>query len=279
MPGQIHVLPNGQQICLVDRDQLLFAGKRQMRYSAAFPGFVAQPTPPATFDWSKGRTIKFPILGNDRYGDCFYAAVAHGSQCFNGMNGRAVTYDLAALESRYLKLSGGDNGLDDGTIMPEWKTGIVGPNGPHKIVGDIQVDPSDDQAIALAMWAFSGLIWTAQLLNGWLRTQPGDTWTNNSPMGRGGHAMWLTGRNATGWQVETWGMDPPITVTSAGMRAARPELLACFSMEMFSDAGFAPCGLHYLDLAPLWKSIGGGDLPASPFPAPAPEVLTYIPGG
>lgn len=280
MANIIETLPDGEQIVLVDREQLRFSGKKQMSYSPMIEGFVSQPTPPAAFDWSKGRSIKFPILGNNRYGDCYYAAACHGSQCFNGMAGRMIEFDVNAVTKRYLQLSRGDNGLSDSDVMPEWKGGIVGPGGPHKIIDDIQVAVDDDQAISLAMWAFGGLIWTCSLLTRWLpgNTHAGDLWTNNAPKSRGGHAMWLSGKPGDSkWQVETWAFDPPVTVTSAGMRAADSELLVCFSMEMFDANGFAPCGLHYLDLVPLWRSIGGHALPDSPFPAPAEGTLTYIP--
>ncbi len=282
MPNIIDTLPDGTPIVLVDREQMRFENKKQMTYNASIEGFVSQPTPPPTFDWSKGRSIKFPILGNDHYGDCFYAAACHGAQSWNGMAGRPLAFDAKVVGNRYLVIAHGDNGLSDNQIIPEFKSGIVGPKGPHKILDDVQVDVTDDTAIALAIWAFGGAFWTCSLLPNWMpsRTRAGATWTNDGRPTGNGHALWMTGRTGPGlWQIETWAFDPPITLTSAGMRAARSEILVCFSMDMFDAAGFAPCGLHYLDLVPLWKSIGGIDLPASPFPAPDPEVLTYIPGG
>lgn len=278
MANTIVTLPNGQQIVLVDREQMRLVGKKQMTYNPLIRGFVRQPTPPATFDWSRNRTIQFPMLGNDQYGDCYYCAMCHGVQSWSGMAGRPVSFDASAVIRRYLKISGGDNGLDDRTIIPEWKHGIIGPSGPHKILDEVQVDVRDDIAVALAAWAFGGLIWTASLLSTWLSARPGMTWTNDGePDPYAGHAMWISGKTSVGLQVETWGFDSPVTVTAAGVRAADSEFLACFSMEMFDAKGFAPCGLHYLDLVPLWQSMGGSSLPPSPFPEPASELLTYIP--
>lgn len=273
------ILPNGQQVVLVDREQLRLRGVKKMSMPSFFAGFVAQPTPPPTFDWTKGRQLKFPIYGNDQYGDCYYCAPAHLVQSWTGMAGTEAQFDRNAIVQRYLRISGGDNGLDDGTILPEFKSGIVGPSGPHKIEDYVQVDPNDDAASAFAAWAFGGLLWTCSLLNTWLNTQPGSVWTNNGrPNRNAGHAMHVSGKtDASRYQVETWGFDPPVQVTTAGVKAADSEFLACFSLEMFSAKGFAPCGLHYLDLVPLWQSIGGHALPPSPFPTPAPELLNYIP--
>lgn len=277
----IEDLPDGTPIHLVEREQLRFHGKKQLQYNPEIEGFVSQPTPPPVFDWSRGESIKFPILGNDRYGDCYYAAVAHAAQCFNGLVGRPVTFDVNALTKRYLVLSRGDNGLGDDQIIPEFKTGIVGPNGPHKIIDDVQVDPNDDAAVAQAMWLCSGLLWTCSLLPNWMpsRTHAGSKWTNDGrPNPRAGHALFLTGVNNQGnYDVRTWGLSPCVTLTPAGLKAGDSELLACASLEQFDANGFHPCGLHYLDVAPAWKSLGFKNIPVSPFPAPNPEVLTYVP--
>lgn len=275
----IDVLPSGQQVVLVDRDQLRFAGKKQMTYSTDFQGFISQPTPPPAFDWSRGEAIRFPISGNDQVGNCYYVTGLNASRSFCGMNARPCEFNVADVIARYRRLSGGDNGLNDEQMMPEWKGGLVGPNGPHKILDDVQVDVHDDAAVALAMWAFGGLAWTTSLRTNWMpsRTHAGSIWAEDGMLNRrAGHAMWLTGKKEN-YTVRTWGLTPPVQVTLPGIKSSDSELLAVFSMEMFSDAGYAPCGLHYVDLAPLWRSIGGIQLPVSPFPVPAPEDVTYRP--
>lgn len=277
----VDLLPNGQAIHLVDREQLRFHGKKQLSYSSSIQGFVSQPTPPPVFDLSKGETIKFPILGNDQRGNCYYTAACHLVQCFNGLVGRLINFDTQAVIRRYDQLSPRDGGLNDNQMIPEFKAGIVGPNGPHKIIDDVQVDPDDDAAVTQAMWLCSGLIWTTALRTNWMpsRTHAGSRWTNDGGLNRNaGHAMILTGKNAEGnYDVRTWGLSPCVTLTPAGLKSSGSELLACASLEQFDERGFHPCGLHYLDVAPAWKSLGFTGIPANPFPEPSPEVLTYVP--
>ena len=277
----LDTLPNGVQVVLVDREQLRFAGKKQHSYSSSIQGFMAQPTPPATFDYSRGEAIRYPITGNDQRGNCYYVAGVNHFRTANGMVGREVAFDTSAVIRRYDQMSPRDNGLNDNQMMPELKNGIIGPNGPHKIIDDIQLDPGDDAAVTQAMWLCSGLIWTCALRNGWMpsATHAGSIWDNGGRLNRNaGHAMYLTGIDSQGrYDVRTWGLSPCVKVTKDGLKSADSELLACASLEQFDARGFHPCGLHYIDVAAAWKSLGFRGIPDNPFPAPAPDVLTYVP--
>lgn len=274
-------LPDGTNIRLVDREQLRFVGKKQACYTPVIQGFVSQPTPPATFDYSKGESIKYPITGNDARGNCFYVAGVNHFRTANGAVGRPVEFSTADVVHRYDQLSPYDSGLNDDQMMPEMKGGLIGPNGPHKIIDDIQIDPNDDAAVAQAMWLCSGLLWTCSLLPNWMpsRTHAGSVWTNDGrPNHRAGHAMYLTGVDASGnYDVRTWGLSPCVKLTKAGLKAADSELLACASMEQFDANGFHASGLHYLDVSAAWRSLGFKNIPDNPFPPPAAEVLTYVP--
>lgn len=262
-------------IKLVDREQLRFKSHGRKcavpRYLAALD--VQIPPAPATFDFSKGETLKFPIDGNDQYGDCYYAWACHAAQLWTGNAGPECSFDRAAIVKRYLQISGGDNGLSDDQIFPEFKKGIVGPNGPRKIIEELTVDPSDTQSVELAMWAFAGLAWTMSLGRTWhSNAGPGVVWdANNKGPSIGGHAVMLSGKNSVGYDVRTWGISPPVKVTHAGIMASDSELIACFSLDMFSPAGVGPCGANYDQLATLWVQMGGHKLPDNPFP-PAPPL-------
>jgi hypothetical protein len=269
----------GRHFVLVNREQLRFkAHKRQFRIPMyAHAGMQRSLVPPATFDW--GSKNDYPVFGNDQYGDCYYAAVCHAAQTFTGNASSECTFDVNTITQRYLQIAGGDNGLDDGTIMPEWKSGIVGPNGPRKILDEMTVDPNDDASTALAMWAFCGLIYTCSLLDSWLSNpQPGQTWdANGRPDPNAGHAILLTAKNSKGgYDLQTWGFKPPINLTPAGLKAADPELIVAFSLDMFDRNGYAPCGQSYDQLAALWVQCGGKALPPSPFP-PTPVPPTPVP--
>lgn len=276
------VLPSGQTVVLVDREQLRF--KRHGR-CFGIPAFlkalkaIKLPTAPPKFSGSKNRAIKYPILGNDTEGDCYEADALHCVQTWTGNNGPQAQFDQRAVLAEYEDLSGGDNGLSDDDVFPHWKgPGFQG----HTILDYMTVDPQDDASIRLGMWLFMGASYTCSLLTGWLNaTSPGSVW--DAGMGRpdpsAGHAMHLSGYDATPgagalkagfYEDETWGIDPAIRLTPAGLKASDPEITLQFSLEMFNASGIAPNGLDYPTLASLWKSLGGITLPPSPFPGPVP---------
>ncbi len=265
-------------ICLVPREQLRHkCHGRTFRVPVHLKGMLRSlPTPPAVFSWSKNNTVKYPILGNDNYGDCYYAAVCHASQTYTANASTEDSFDVNAVVARYKVLSGGDNGLDDATIMPEWKAGIVGPKGPHKILDEMTVDPRDDASTLLAMWGFGGLIYTASLLDAWFANpKPGDTWDAvGQPDPSAGHAIYLTGKSAKGtYDLQTWGFNPPINLTPNGLKASDPELIVAFSLEQFNSKGVcAFTGMTYDQKAALWTQVGGMTLPPSPFPVVPPPT-------
>lgn len=267
-------LAGGQKITLVNREQLrLRAGAK--RFSR--PRFD-MPAPPLTFSGSKNRAIKFPVLGNDRYGDCFYVAALHLFQAWTGnVSGQAAQFDLQQVIQRYLKVSGGDNGLSDSDVEPEMRQGMVGPNGPHKILDWAVISATDENLIRFAIWKFYGCMYTASLLTGWLNsTSPGAYWDGG--MGRAdpnaGHAMYLSGFDFSAqrsfYEDETWGIDPAIRLTPAGKNASDPEIIVCFGLELFNAQGVAPDGETYAQKAEWWKQCTGHTLPPSPFPDKPP---------
>jgi hypothetical protein len=272
MPNKsVHVPHLGRNIVLVPRELMRRQEDgRTLRIPYHLKAIAAAiPTPPASFDGSKGRAIKYPILGNDHYGDCYYADAAHCVQTWTGNVGAAAVFDVDALTRRYLQIAGGDHGLNDATIFKEWKSGIIGPNGPHKILDDMTVDPKDDAAIRLGMWAFCGASWTCSLPDEWISSAgPGRVWDAGRPNPANGHAMHLSGYGPDYYYDETWGIEPPIRLTPAGLKSVDPEVTVQFSLEMFNTVGCAPNGLHYTILAPLWQQLGGAKLPPSPFPPP-----------
>src|SRR5690349_7224292 len=91
-------IPGVGDVVLVDRQQLRFTRHGRSFSAPAYLQEVAAtlPTPPATFDHSKSEALKFPMLGNDQVGDCFYAAVEHASQCNTGNVGIECQFDTAA---------------------------------------------------------------------------------------------------------------------------------------------------------------------------------------
>jgi len=263
------VLPGGRRVVLVPREQLRRTTHgRTLRVPDHLPALAAQvPTPPAAADWSRGRTIRYPILGNDREGDCYLCDALHCVQTWTGNNGPEAQFDTNAVLALYHQLSGGDNGLSDGEIFPAWKKGLFG----HSILDDLAVDPRDDAAIRLGLYLFGGGSYTASLLDTWeTDIHDGVTWdANGRPDPMAGHAMHLSGYTPAVYQDETWGLR--VNLTPAGLKASDPEVTVQFSLEWFNARGIAPNGFTYDQLAVLWRQLGGTTLPPSPFgPAPDP---------
>jgi hypothetical protein len=229
------------------------------------------PTPPAGVDWSKSRTIQYPILGNDQEGDCYLCDALHCVQTWTANNGPEARFDTSQVLALYHQLSGGDNGLADDQIFPAWKRGLFG----HKVLDDLAVDPRDDAAIRLGLYLFGGGSYTASLLDTWLYdVRDGVTWdANGRPDPMAGHAMHLSGYTPATYQDETWGLR--VNLTPAGLKASDPEVTVQFSLEWFNARGVAPNGFTFDQLAALWQQLGGITLPPSPFgPAPEPPVPT-----
>jgi hypothetical protein len=154
--------PDGKFV-LVDRNQMRVRPGTRTAKVPKYLKAVAEtiPAPPASFDHTNGGKVKYPVLGNDRYGDCYYAAMAHKVQTWTGARGLVTNFDVNKLTARYLRLSGGDNGLSDYDVYGnnhngEFYTGIVGPNGPNKILDHMVVNPSDSDTIAVTMYYFGG---------------------------------------------------------------------------------------------------------------------------
>jgi hypothetical protein len=292
-------LPSGLTVHLVHRDQLRFKQHgRTLKVPYHLRGLADQlPTPPRRFSGSKNRQVKYPILGNDQKGDCYYTTACHGAQTWTGQVGAQAQFSAQAVINRYTQLSGGDNGLGDQDIFPEWKAGIVGPNGPHKILDEMTCATDNFDNIALGMYLFCGCSVTMALGDVWYqKASAGVVWDTTTPDENNGHAMHGSGYVRQGTPLpyalttvtgqsyapgtpapfdfiedETWGFDPAVALTHAGLRSADPEIVFEFSLEMFNAQGYAPhCNLHYVQLAQFWQTLGGKQLPPSPFPAPTP---------
>lgn len=114
------------------------------------------PRPPATREVPVGA---YPVDGNDRYGDCVMAGVAH---CLMAWNSEVKESDPVPSEeqvvSEYLKLSPGDLGLNEHSVLNLWyRQGLFG----RKIAGYAPVSTSSllqwHQAIAFYGALFLGI--------------------------------------------------------------------------------------------------------------------------
>ena len=228
------------------------------------------PMPPLPIDFAK--SLVFPMYGNDRLGDCMYAAAAHGDNTFTGNNSAESKFDEATLERYYERLSGGDNGLDEGTLIDGWKDGIAGVRAAC-IVDALDIETTDPATMRAAIYLFGGVLFMLDVPDAWCNTGDGETWDVPAHADRNnGHGTWINGVDAAGnYHLLTWGGYRELT--PAGLQACDPSGFVVFSLRWFNAQGYAPNGLHYNQLAAMWTAAGGKPLPASPFPAPTPTPV------
>ena len=263
---------NGKPLKFFKRSQ--FERTTPLRRFSLLPSSpLPLPPYPAVFDWRNG--IDLPILGNDTVGDCFYAAACHLAQIWTGQHGPAATFDRNAVVARYKVISGGDNGLGDDQIFPEFtKCGIIGPDGQYKILDHLDVDTSDMTLVDKAIYFGIGVFFTASLADKWIANpQPGDVWDVAPPNDNNGHAMILAGKDKDGlYPIETWGFAPKdrIRITPKALENCHPEIVVCISRDQFAANGYAPHNIYYDQAKAYWSSYGGIAIPPGNYPPPTP---------
>src|SRR5579872_1086756 len=155
------------------------------------------PTPSLPIDWAK--SLSFPMDGNDQYGDCMYAAACHADNTFTGNNGQESTFDLQAIIQNYIRLSGGDNGLDEGTLISGWKGGLANVVDA-KILDALDIDPTNPQLVQTAIYLFGGVLFMLDVPDAWINSfKPGGVWDAPARADRNnGHGVWWNGVDAGG---------------------------------------------------------------------------------
>lgn len=242
------------------------------RWFAKELNFAALPVPPATWDFGVG--ITYPMDLNDQYGDCFYAERCHADNTYTGWYGPQSVFSLSAIKTRYLALSGGDNGLSDGDVQREHRDRYIADVPAAKAIDFLYVDVTNPAAIDAAMYWFGGTAFTFTVSPDWISNSDAEfvweasTYRNNS----NGHAVSWNGKNSRGYRLITWGVTG--TITPAAVKVCNPDGFVTFSSRMFDPrTGKAMNGKHITELAAMWVSAGGKAIPASVISAFPPLVV------
>jgi hypothetical protein len=259
-------VPRTKQIVLPNfADLVVFVQDRQTmkvgRPAASFRLEGAYPLFSLPIDWTKNQSLAFPMDGNDLFGDCLYAAACHADNTFTGNLGAEEGFDPNVIINDYLRLSGGNNGLNEGQIVEEWRNGLA--NTPAARIFDVlNLNPNDSVAMQAAIYFFGGALFMLDIPDKW-RTSfaTGAIWDAPAIADRNnGHGVWWNGVNTNGnYRMQTWGTYG--WITPSGVAVCDPSCFVVFSPRWFDDDGVAPNGLSYFQLAALWQQFGGGVLP------------------
>ncbi len=171
------------------------------------------PPPPTSCYWN-AKVGSWPMMGNDKIGDCTCASAGHLIECWSDNAGKPTVPTDAQIISAYSAITGynpktgsNDNGAVCLDVLNFWrKTGIAG----HRIGAYAAIKPGHHAQIQNAVFLFGGSYIGVALP---LSAQNQAIWDVPTAglHGRGargswgGHAVPVVGYDAGGLIVVTWG--------------------------------------------------------------------------
>lgn len=252
-------------------------GKLPVFVDANTPAFSASYLKSSTaisssIDYTAG-IINWLMLGNDTYGDCAWAAIAHAYLLWTANSQTALMPDETCTLDNYALQTGFSAGPpianDNGTVLlyalQYWmKTGIaVNTTGQiHKLGGFATLDYTNLDEIKLAVEQF-GCVYVGVNLPDSAETETtnGQPWADVSQVPTGGHCVLIVGfDDATQmFKVITWGQVQ--LVTYAWWLKYGCEAYAVLSRSWVNpSSNKAPSGLTMEELDGLTIRMHGGVL-------------------
>jgi len=148
-------------------------------------------------------TQLFPMDGNDTYGDCTIAALAHAETVYEGLIGTRKIMLERAVDKLYFHLTGGaDSGLNELDVLNYWRQNPVDGN---EIITYVSIDPRNHTHIQQAIQLFGGVYLGFQVQQNCIQEfdarQP---WTPG-PLTNDGHAVFAVAYDQNGVTMLTWG--------------------------------------------------------------------------
>ena len=206
------------------------------------------PAPPPSVD---APSTPYPMDGNDRYGDCTIAGVAHLIAAWNvDVREKDAVPSSATVVEQYLSLGHGqDNGLNEQDVLETWRTtGLFG----QKIAAYAPVDHNSitelHQAIAFYGGAYLGIQCPESAQQQFARNEP---WTvDPTSQVEGGHCIVAVGYTPTALLCATWGSIAQVTYP---FLAQYLDEAWCVLPHQFIEAGRGP----RIDLQSLRADLNG----------------------
>ncbi len=170
------------------------------------------PTPPANYT-ALDRVYKnvgksnvyelFPMLANDRLGDCTIAAVAHSDTVFNGLIKKLNVWPEDLVVKVYNHLTGGnDTGLAMLDVVQYFQKNVVVGD---KLLAYVKVNPHNHAHVQQAIWLFGGLFMGFQVQEACLEEFANNIPWQPGPLMNAGHCVFTVGYDSYGLENLTWG--------------------------------------------------------------------------
>lgn len=220
------------------------------------------PAPPTSTNWFAA-VGSWPMLANDKVGDCVEAAVLHCIQQFSTYAGTPLTPTEQECLSFYSAATGynpADPNTDQGSyvlgpdgVMNYWQVKGVTCGGKATYVDKyVQIKKKDTTEWKQAIWLFGGV------LVGFLLPEAvfndGYVWHTTSGPVAGGHEVWIDGYetigNQTLYDLVSWGQR--YRATEEFMVACLDECVAVVDDTELTARGVNAAGL---DMAQLVKDM------------------------
>jgi hypothetical protein len=148
-------------------------------------------------------TKLFPMDGNDQYGDCTIAALAHAETTFRGLVGKERITPEQAVVKLYFHLSGGvDSGLNELDVLNYWQS--------HRVSGDeiiafTTIDSKNHDHIKQAIHLFGGVYLGFQVQQNCIQEFDARRPWTPGPLTNDGHAVFAVAYDQNSITVLTWG--------------------------------------------------------------------------
>jgi len=172
----------------------------------------ALAAPPASYDvlarvYAKLKqsnpSVLFPMDGNDKYGDCTIAALAHAITDYRGLVGKDKVMRREDVIKLYMHLTGGlDSGLNELDVLNYWRKNAVSGD---KILAYAKIDVRNHVHVQQAMELFGGVYLGFQVQENCLEDFDAHKPWTPAPLTQDGHAVFAVAYDPSTVTVLTWG--------------------------------------------------------------------------
>jgi hypothetical protein len=262
----------GKKPFVVDKRDLIFKNYTIAAVLPARPKVCGHQT--LISDWG--------MLANDTVGDCVIAGSCHETMLWTVEGGQPATFTDTNAISDYSAITGynpNDPNSDQGTVVREallyrQKTGIIDRNTlRHKIGAFLQLDQSDNDEIAEAIYLFSaigiGILFPQSAMEQFNKGLP---WTviKGSRI-EGGHYVSCIGYDLDYIYCVTWGRIQKMDYNFFNTYC--DEAWAILSQELLNGEGLSPEGFNLTQLQDDLNAITDSPIPEPMLAAAKPPKI------